>query len=404
LPTAATRLEILLKFLVLEEEGMIRATLLVLFAFSSGAALAMVYPEGPRTVLQTVGNLSSFVTGGEAAKASQGEQPPEQPAIVSLATATSEDVPRRIQTIGDAVASESVTLTPRISGRVQSVLFEGGETVEAGSLIVQLDPAEVEAEHRLAQAQLEEISGAAERASRLAGTGAGPRSAAEDLMRREQAAQAAVDSAGERLKSFEIRAPFSGRLGLRTVSVGALVQPGDAIVLLDAVDPIDVRFAVPERFLADLRPGAEVIATSTAFPDQAFTGSIRLIEPRVDPVLRMVRVEAQLLNPDGRLVPGKLLSLDVTLGAVSNAVTVPAVAVRTEASVQFVFREANGRAERVLVETGQRLADRIVITKGLQPGDRVVFEGLVDLSDGALIGEANPEATEGIALETAVGS
>jgi membrane fusion protein (multidrug efflux system) len=344
------------------------------------------------------------VTGGEAAEASQGEQPPEQPVIVSLATATSEDVPRRIQTIGDAVASESVTLTPRISGRVQAVLFEGGETVQAGALIVQLDPAEVEAEHRVALAQLEEIRGAAERASKLAGNGAGPRSVAEDLTRRKQAAQAAVDSAEQRLKSFEIRAPFSGRLGLRTISVGALVQPGDPIVHLDAVDPIDVRFTVPERFLADLQPGAEVLATSAAFPGEVFSGSIRHVEPRVDPTLRMVRVEAQLPNPDGRLVPGKLLSLDVTLGVVKNAVTVPAVAVRTEASVQFVFREVDGRAERVLVETGQRLADKIVITKGLQPGDRVVFEGLVDLSDGALIGEASQGATEGSAPEPAVGS
>ncbi|MEY4984046.1 MAG: hypothetical protein RIR62_2312 [Pseudomonadota bacterium] len=300
-------------------------------------------------MLQAIGALGVTALGDGTADAAESGPPPEQAITVSLATAKLEDVPRRIQAIGDAVASESVTLTPRISGRVQSILFEGGETVEAGALIVKLDPAEVEAEYRLALAELEEVKAASARASQLAADGAGPRSVAEDLRRREAAAQAAVDTVEERLKSFEIRAPFAGRLGLRSISVGALVQPGEAIVTLDTVDPIDVTFAVPERFLSDLRPRADVSAVSTAFPDMAFAGAIRLVEPRVDPALRMVRVEAQLPNPDGRLLPGKLLSLDVTLGTESDAITVPAVAVRTEASVQYVFRDREGRAERMLV-------------------------------------------------------
>lgn len=382
---------------------MVRTPLIVLIAFSSGVALPLLYPDGSRNLLQMLGDAGPAVLGGDAAEAEDSGPPPEQPVIVTFATATIEDVPRTIQAIGDAVASESVTLTPRISGRVQAVLFEGGETVEAGALIVQLDPAEVEAEHRLALAELEEVKGAAERAIQLAADGVGPRSVAEDLRRREQAVQAAVDSAEARLRSFEIRAPFSGRLGLRTISPGALVQPGDEIVHLDAVDPIDVRFAVPERFLVDLRPGAEVTATSAAFPDEVFAGSIRFVEPRVDPTLRMVRVEAQLPNPDGRLLPGKLMSLDVTLGLDRNALTVPAVAVRTEASVQFVFRETNGRAERVLVETGQRLADKIVITSGLEPGDRVVVEGLIDIYDGALLGEASAAVDAGTAPSATIG-
>lgn len=326
--------------------------------------------------------------GGTAAE----EAPPEPPpTLVVLATAAREDVAQRVEVVGDVVARESVVITAPVAGRVQEIAFADGQDVESGDLLVRLDPGVVAQEVRAVEATAEQARQEYERAASLAAEGAVPRADALDLLGAAEAAEATAASAREALAEYEIRAPFAGRVGLRSFSVGGFVQPGEEVVALDTVDPIDVRFTLPERYLGQVAEGSAVTAVSPAYPDEAFEGEVALVDIRVDPALRTVAVEASVPNPGGRLLPGMLMNVDLTLGVAEDAVVVPSLAVQVEGPARFVYREADGAAERVEVVTGQRLADLVEVVEGVAEGDRVVVEGFRDLVDGGLIEEAGEE-------------
>lgn len=323
------------------------------------------------------------------------EAPPEvPPRPVMLAVAGRQDVAQRIELVGDVVARESVVITAPVAGRVLEIAFEDGQAVEAGDLLVRLDPGAAAQEVRAAEATAEQARQEYERTARLAEEGAVPQAQARDLLQELEATEATAASARESLAEYDIRAPFSGRVGLRSFSVGGLVQPGEEVVALDTVDPIDVRFSVPERYLGQVAVGNEVAAATPAYPDDTFEGAVALVDTRVDPTLRTVAIEASVPNPQGRLLPGMLMTVDLTLGVAEDAVVVPSLAVQVEGPSQFVYREADGTAERVEVVTGQRFADLVEVVDGVAEGDRVVVEGFRDLVDGGPIAEAADGADE----------
>ncbi|RIX98452.1 efflux RND transporter periplasmic adaptor subunit [Aureimonas flava] len=309
----------------------------------------------------------------------------EPPTPVVLAEAGLADIALTLEAVGDTVARESVTVTARVSGRVETIAFTDGQDVAEGDILVRLDPADAQDQVRVAEAAAEEARQAFGRAARLAEDGTGPRAVANDLQRQAEAAEAEVASARERLDDYNIRAPFAGRLGLRNISLGALIQPGGEVAVLDAVDPIEIRFTVPERYLGEIRMGAPMEAASVAFPDERFRGEVTAIATRVDPALRTVLVEASVPNGEEKLLPGMLMNVTLETGQREDAVTVPPIAVQIEGANHFVFAETEGRAERVEVRVGQRDADRVEIVEGLEAGRRVVVEGFQDLASGQAI-------------------
>ncbi len=325
---------------------------------------------------------------------SQPAQPrpaPEPPArSVVLAEARAVRLTREVTAIGSAVATESVTLSAEITGRVAAIRFEEGARVEAGEPLFVLDPGPVEDEARATAAELAELEQQLDRGSRLARSGYAPRGDVEDLRRRLDAARARLAAAEARLERTRILAPFAGRVGLREVSPGALVQPGTPLVPLDALDPMDIRFTIPEREAGRVREGAAVTARSDALQGQLFRGEVRVIGTRVDPALRTLTVVARVPNPEQELRPGMLLHVSVAAEVVEQAVTVPPRAVQVRGAEHAVFRAEDGVVRRTPVRIGSRTPERIEILEGLQPGARVVVEGLQELEDGARIREAEP--------------
>nr|WP_242535146.1 efflux RND transporter periplasmic adaptor subunit [Roseococcus suduntuyensis] len=319
--------------------------------------------------------------------------PPPTPVV--LATAEAGRLVREVRALGTVRATSSVMLAAEITGRVTELTFEEGAEVAEGEILVTLDPGPAEAEARAAQADAAEFEQQVERSSRLASGGFAPRGDVADLRQRLAGAQARAAAAEARLSQSRIAAPFAGRLGLKEVSIGTLVQPGTPLVALDAVDPIDLRLAVPERDAARIMEGAAITATSAAIPGRVFEGTVRIVVPRVDPVLRTVLVQARLPNGDRALRPGMLMQVRVAAEVVEQAVTVPPRAVVLEGPEQFVFRVEAGVAHRTPVRIGQRLPESMEIREGLEAGAHVVLEGLQGLQDGARVEASPPSAAPG---------
>jgi membrane fusion protein (multidrug efflux system) len=176
-------------------------------------------------------------------------------------------------------------------------------------------------------------------------------------------------------------------MGLRRVSVGALVSPGAVITTLDDTSTMKVDFDVPEVFLAVLRSGLAVVAQSAAYAGENFSGEVESVDSRVDPVTRTIKVRARLPNPQGRLRPGMFLTVRVSREPLPGLV-VPEQALVPERGKVYVFVLADGRIARREVSIGRRVPGEVEITQGVAAGDRVVIEGTQKVRDGSTAHEA----------------
>jgi membrane fusion protein (multidrug efflux system) len=281
-------------------------------------------------------------------------------------------------------AREAVTLTAPASGRVAEVLFREGQAVPQGALLLRLEDDEQRADHEAAAANAELQATRAARVRELHGKGLVSSDELDAAAQALRDAQARAELARVRLDLRRIRAPFAGVLGFRQVSPGALVQPGDAIVTLDALDSLRADFPVPETQLALLAPGTPVTGQTAAFPGRTFSGELLLIDTRVDPLTRAVTAQARFDNRDRVLKPGMLLTLNVPARA-RDALFVPEAALLPENARQYVWRVDGGIATRVEVQTGVRQQGDVEIVAGLAAGDIVVVEGQGNLRDGRTV-------------------
>lgn len=325
------------------------------------------------------------------------KRPERPPPSVLLAEVRAEELVRRVEAVGTVAAIDSVTVATEVAGRLIEVPFEQGQIVKQGDVLARLDSDEAQAAVSSARAEAAEIAQAVQRGEQLLQTGNTPRATVDDARRRLQGAMARVYAAQSQLEEMTVRAPFTGRVGLRQVSVGAVVAAGTAFTTLDALDPIALRFAVPEQEMGRIDPGTVVEATSPAYPERVFEGRVHALDGRVDAATRTLEIEARLPNPDGDLRPGMLMNLQIAVERVAEAVVVPPRAVLLRGESHFVFRERDGKAERVEVRVGAREPERIEILEGLRPGERIVVEGGDQLSDGQPVrvregGEAPPES------------
>src|SRR5690606_21470519 len=257
---------------------------------------------------------------------------------------------------------------------------------EAGQVLVELDRESVAADLAAATAAFEESRSQFNRSRELVATQALSRSQHEQLEATMKSNQARVDAARARLSDTYIRAPFAGRVGLRRVSLGALISPGTVITTLDDTRTIKVDFAVPETQVGALAPGQKVRAVTSAYPGRAFTGTVASVDSRVDPATRSVIVRATVPNRDGALKPGMFLTVDLSQDER------PALVVREEALVpeqarQFVYVVQGDVVAKREVTLGRRVPGFVEITAGVAEGDRVVIEGTLKLRDGAAVTE-----------------
>ncbi len=317
----------------------------------------------------------------------------EAPQNVIVAPALSDRFVDRVEALGTTFANESVAITASVSDKIAEIHFDDGQQVEKDQLLVALQRDEQRAALAAAEAVLSERRTAYQRSRELEKRQYTPTAQLEERQAALREAEANRDAAASRLADREIRAPFEGLVGLRTISLGMLVTPGDVITTLDDLDPIKLDFTVPAAYLSTIRPGLEIIATTTALPDRTFHGEIRSVSTQVDRVTRSITARALIENKDHVLKPGLLMVLQL-LKNPREATVIPEEALVPSGTRNFVFVVSGDVAARREVTTGARRPGEVEILSGLTPGERVVTHGTMRLRDGQKVNIVREETGE----------
>jgi len=335
----------------------------------------------------TVVAVAAFAAGCRDKKAGgpgAGAAPPPMP--VEVAEATRGDVRETLHALGTIEAAERVRVTVEIDQIVRALPFEEGRVVRRGQVLAILNDSELRAEAGRAVALRNQARVTAERFERLSQQRISSPQDLDNARAALEVAEANVRLAQARLAKTRIVAPFSGVVGSRLVSPGAYVRAGDAITELARIDTVKVAFAVPERYLADLRRGASVTVTTVAFPGKPFTGAVNVVDPILDPTTRSARLSAVIPNPSGELRPGMSADVNAVLAERAQAVTVPDEAVFAEGDRNFVFVvQPDSTVVRRAIKLGARQPGRVEVADGLKGGEKVVRAGHQKLFEGAKV-------------------
>jgi membrane fusion protein (multidrug efflux system) len=289
----------------------------------------------------------------------------------------------RAESVGTVRARDSVTITARVNGIVTAIRFSEGQRVREGEQLVELEANALRAELDQARALFDDARSQVQRARQLQPGQSIAAQRLETLEALTRQAEGRVRQAQARLEELRIAAPFSGRVGLRQVSVGALVQPGTAVTTLDDISKVRVEFAVPEIFLARVQAGSPVQARSQAFGDRRFTGTVAVVDTRIDTTTRTVRVISEFDNTDEALKPGLFMSVELVLQRRDDALLVAEEALDPLGDRNFVYVIRENRARRVEVRLGQRLQGEVEVLSGVRAGEPVVVRGIQRLRNDA---------------------
>ncbi len=325
-----------------------------------------------------------------------GGAPGAAPIPVVTAAAQQRPIDVGIEAIGTANANEAVSVTSKTSNIVTAIRFSDGELVRAGDVLVELDRGSVAADLAAATASFEESRSQFNRSRELVATQVVSKAQYEQLEATMKSNEARMAAAQTRLSDTYIRAPFSGRVGLRRVSLGTLINPGTVITTLDDISSVKVDFAVPEVYVAQLRNGQAVQARTNAWPGRVFTGKVLSVDSRIDPTTRSVIVRAAVPNRDAALKPGMFLTVSVSQEH-RPALVIPEEALVPEQARQFVYVIDGATVAKREVSLGRREPGFVEVTSGLAAGDLVVVEGTLKLRDGAPIRDNGAAAAATVA-------
>jgi membrane fusion protein, multidrug efflux system len=334
----------------------------------AGGAPRPAAPAGPAPVVETVPVISGVIT--EISEA-----------------------------VGTTRAFESVMITARISGNVEAVSFSEGATVKAGDELVRLDSAERKADWEGAKASItqeeakrNELRTKLDRAVQLRKSGAGTEALVDDLTAQVKTSDSAIQNAiakeraaQARLNDVIVRAPFAGRVGIRQLSVGSFLDTRTPITTLDDISKLRLDFQVPENLLARIKTDAAIKASSVAFGDRKFDGRVAVIDTRIDPLTRSVKLTAIVDNPDLSLRPGMFMNAWLEVAKREKALLIPEEAIVGEGPLQIAFAIKDNKVERRIVKVGQRENGKVEITEGLKLDEQVVVRGLQRVRGGMTV-------------------
>ena len=288
---------------------------------------------------------------------------------------------QKLQATGTFLSNESVQLTSEVAGKITSLNFCEGCPVRKGQIIARIDRKELLARQQKIQVDLDQAKEDLERSTKLLAVNAVPSEEVSQAKSKLAGYEADIQVLNVQLDKTLVRAPFSGRAGLREISIGAYINPGMPITTIRQTNPIKVEFAVPERYAKHIQKEATVWISLPNRQD-TYTAKVFAIDPGIDPSTRSLKVRARMNNQEGTFIPGGFCSVFYQVYQNENTFNIPAEAVLPELSGQKVMVAAGGKATSRPVSLGIRNENKVQIVDGLSEGDTILTTGLLILTDG----------------------
>ncbi len=314
------------------------------------------------------------------------------PEVVTVSVAQKTSWESTLNSVGNLVAVQGVTVAAELSGKVVHISFEPGAKVNAGDLLVKQDTNSEEAQLRSAEAQVVLAKNNFHRISQLLTRNAISRSEYDNADAQLKANMAQADAIRAAIAKKTIRAPFAGRLGIRLVNLGEILKEATPIVSLQTLNPIFADFQLPQHQLASIKVGYKVRVTSDALPGEGIEGKITAINPQVDSTTRNISVQATLENPKEDLRPGMFVNVQVILPHEDEVLSIPATSVLYAPYSDSVFIVESKKDEKTgkevktvhqqFVRLGEKRGDFIAVLSGLKEGDTIVTTGVFKLRNG----------------------
>lgn len=313
----------------------------------------------------------------------QKEVPQGRPATVEAARAIQEKLSSRIKVAGLLKANESIVLRNEVEGKINKIFYEGGSYVEKDAVLLTLDDAIYKAQLEEARAQLVATEAQYKRLDELAKKGYATKKDFDKGLSDYETAVARFDLAKTKLAQTVIRAPFEGFLGLRDVSPGAVLKPGQDLMSLEDLDPLRVEFKVPESEAQRVTLHQKIEIYVGNDESEHHEAMVDAIDSKVDPVGHNLTIRATLHNQNGHLKSGQFANVYVPVGGEKEVITVPEAAVESVGKTEHVFIVEDNVARKVEVKTGRREKGKVEIINGVKKGDLVVTAGHLKIGNGS---------------------
>lgn len=307
------------------------------------------------------------------------------PVAVRAVVLASEQLDDALRVTGTLLPNEQVDLQTETSGKITGIYFSEGQVVGSGKLLVRINDSELRAQHKRAVYRRTLAAAKEKRSRELLGRNAVSAADYDVALSELNTANAEIELIQAQLDKTQLRAPFSGVIGFRQVSLGSYVSPATRIATLSSTDPIKIEFFVPERYQPMVRPGS-TITFSVEGSNEERSGRVYAIEPRIEQTTRTLQVRASAPNPGARLMPGSFAQIAVRLSRSEKAISIPSEAVVPEARGKTsVFIASNGKAERRDVTIGLRTESNVQVLAGLSAGDTVIVSGIQMVKPGGSV-------------------
>jgi len=319
-------------------------------------------------------------------------QPP--PEAVTTVVAAQEQWPSTLNVIGTIAAVRGVTVSADLAGIVDQILFESGDSVREGQVLVVLDTRQEQAQMAAAEAQRALARLNFKRMQNLLDEQVISKAEFDATEATSRETEARVNEIRAAIERKTIRAPFTGVLGIRQVNKGQYLAGGDPVVPLQSLNPIYVNFGVPQQAIAQVHAGGTLRVTVENLANAAFNGRVTAIDSVVDETTRNIQVQATLANAEGKLRPGMFVQTEMAIGASQSVIAIPGSAISYAPYGDSVFvvsdmKNDKGQPYRgvrqQIVAIGPARGDQIAVLSGLKPGDEVVTSGLFKLRNGAAV-------------------
>ncbi len=340
----------------------------------------------------------TYASGG---KSNSGKPSKARSVLVVTESVGTHEIAQTLTLVGKLEAEESVVISAEVSGKVDSIKVKPNQKVNQGQLLVQLNDDKAKAIIAEANAYLRDEKRKLTEFERLAKKGAITQTEIDAQKASVDIAVARLDAAKAQLKDLYITAPFDGTVGFIDFSRGKMVNSGAELFTLDNLSKMRLDLQIPERFLSMLSEGMKVTATSHAWHGLTFEGKVIGIDTRINSETLNLRTRIQFDNQDNRLKPGMLMSVIVTFPAIS-APSIPVQALQYSGTRRYVYVvDDNNKATKTEVLLGARVGNEVVIEQGLNIGERIVVQGIVNIRDGATVKETNqqPYQTQPVNLD-----